>query len=58
MTPLHITAFSGNIRIIKILLEENKVDINEKDEQGRTALTLALLRHHKKSCAITAGIWC
>ncbi|KAL6693023.1 ankyrin repeat-containing domain protein [Trichoderma pleuroticola] len=42
MTALHLAAGFGHPRIVRLLLDENEIDINAHDEDGRTALSMAL----------------
>jgi len=44
LTPLHLAAFRGNIKITKMLLDAPDIDINAQDKLGRTALHIAASR--------------
>lgn len=48
VTPLHIAAFNGNIRLIRLLIE-NGADVNAVDEMGRTPLKMARSRFNKEA---------
>lgn len=41
VVPLHIAAQCGKLEIVKILVEEGKVEVDVRDNGGRTALTVA-----------------
>jgi hypothetical protein len=41
MTPLHGAAFSGNLEVVRILIEYDPADINARDEDGSTPLLFA-----------------
>jgi len=41
-TSLHWAAYSGNIDILKYLLEINQIDIEAEDDEGRTPLLVAI----------------
>ncbi|KAK4233335.1 ankyrin repeat-containing domain protein [Achaetomium macrosporum] len=44
---LHIAAQRGNEEIVRILLQQGKVDCNERDSDGRTALMYAVIEGHE-----------
>ena len=41
--PLHVAAWSGHISVVKELIEERNAEINERDDDGRTALGFSRL---------------
>jgi ankyrin repeat protein len=43
-TPLHIVAFFGHEEIIRYLVEDQEVNVTVKDQEGRTAYGIALLK--------------
>lgn len=45
-TPLHTAADRGHLPIVKILIEDNRVDINEKTSLGASALYSASTQGH------------
>lgn len=40
---LHIACYNNNIELVKSLLDKNKIDINEVDDDNRTPLFIACL---------------
>lgn len=42
-TPINIAMMKNHEGCVKYLLDHNDVDVNGKDEKGRTLLTMALL---------------
>ncbi len=55
-TPLHMAAFTGNVRLVELLLI-NGADFTKKNAQGITPLELAQ-REHKTECAEFLKNWC
>ena len=43
-TALHFSVLFGNAGAVRVLLDQDNVDVNKTDKQGRTALDLAVLR--------------
>lgn len=50
VTPITIAMLNNHIGTVKRLLEEKDVDVNGKDDQGRTLLSLALLNIEETTC--------
>lgn len=46
-SPLHAAAASGNIALIRQLLNTRRINVNMLDAQGNTALHIAALNNHK-----------
>ena len=53
MTPLHYAAQNGNIELLIVLLEKGAL-VEYKNEQGKTASDLALLKGHREIANILA----
>ena len=47
MTGLHLTAYFGVEAVVKLLLDTGKVDVDSKDEYGRTPLWIAAENGHE-----------
>lgn len=47
MTGLHLTAYFGVEAVAKLLLDTGKVDVDSKDEDGRTPLLWAAASGHE-----------
>ena len=50
--PLHLAARRGNDEIVKVLLDQTSVHVDEKDSSGKTALHLACSEGHRNLCQI------
>jgi hypothetical protein len=50
--PLHATADSGNLEVVRILIEYNPADINARDEYGSTPLSLASASYNHKDGSV------
>ena len=50
VTPLHMAVHSGHMDVIKILLNDSRIEVDKKDDMGKTAIELAEEQeeHHKK----------
>ena len=46
-TPLHWAASEGQDKIVRLLLDDERVDINAKAKDGETPLNLAAGKNHK-----------
>lgn len=46
-TPLQTAAYKGDVRVLRLLLGRNEVDINIEDDNSRTALHLAVANRHR-----------
>ena len=46
---LHSACYCGNLEVIKMIINNNLVDINYKDYLGRTPLMMAVIFGHPKS---------
>jgi ankyrin repeat protein len=47
-TPLWIACHNGHLDVVKRLLEESKIDVNKKDDAGRTAFYVACEKGYLK----------
>ncbi|XP_078602181.1 uncharacterized protein LOC144876588 [Branchiostoma floridae x Branchiostoma japonicum] len=45
-TPLHLACINGNLNIVKELVEEDDVEVDLEDKNGKTPLMLAIGRKH------------
>lgn len=54
--PLHMAASRGNLRAVKMLVVIGKVDINITDNDGRTALHLAVAGNHAHVISYLSGL--
>ena len=52
MTPLHAAAFSGNLKVVRILIKYHPADINARDEDGSTPLVWASIGHNFKDGSV------
>jgi hypothetical protein len=50
--PLHAAAFSGNLEVVRILIEYDPADINARDESGSTPLLWASGGHNFKDGSV------
>jgi hypothetical protein len=50
--PLHAAAYSGNLEMVRILMEYNPADINARDEDGLTPLSWASARYNLKDGSV------
>lgn len=51
LTPLHIAAHNGNVKIVQLLVQQNP-DCNDKDSDGMTPLMLAVLGGHEDVASV------
>ncbi|XP_078679759.1 uncharacterized protein LOC144915337 [Branchiostoma floridae x Branchiostoma belcheri] len=54
-TALHLAVWSGRVDALKSVLETHKVDVDETDSSGCTALDLALAKGHFESVKMLLG---
>ena len=52
MNPMHGAAYSGNLEVVRILIEYNPADINAGDEHGWTPLIWASSPHNLKDGSV------
>lgn len=57
MTPLHVAAYYGNLKVVRFLIEQESVNCDVQDKQGDTPLHLALQEGHIEvsKCLIIEG---
>ena len=51
-SPLHVAVFSGNLKVVRILIEYNPASINARDQYGWTPLLRASQGHHFKDGSV------
>jgi ankyrin repeat protein len=51
--PLHAAAYSGNLEVVRILIEYNPADINARDKTGLTPLLWVSASHNHKDGSVT-----
>jgi len=50
VTPITIAMLNNHLGTVKRLLTEENVDVNGKDDKGRTLLAMAMLNLEEPSC--------
>lgn len=54
-TALSLAACGGNAEVVRLLLEQNDIELNLRDCDGQTALVLAAYREHAEVVKLLLG---